>query len=96
MGNEDDRKGNKSLIAVSAGFTGLVSRAGRGFVAAQGKNPEIEGAALAEYLRSDKPLGRGERELLAELVQGHWRKRAGRAAINASQPEVVAVVKYLR
>lgn len=96
MENQDDRNGNESLIGVSADFTSLVSRAGRGFVAAQGKNPETEGAALAEYLKSGKPLGRGERELLAELVQGHWRQPAGRAAVNASKPEVIAVVKYLR
>lgn len=59
-------------------LTALVARAGRAFVAAKGKDPEIEGAKLAEYLRSDAPLGAAEREVLAEFVTGHWRNRKGR------------------
>ncbi len=59
-------------------ITGLVARAGRAFVAAKGKDPAIEGAPLAEFLRSDEPLGAGERELLAALVTGEWGLPKGR------------------
>ena len=56
----------------------FVVRAGRSFVAAKGKKPAEEGAMLAEYLRSDAPIGEQERELLAQLVTGEWRNRKGR------------------
>ncbi len=54
-------------------FRQAVMRAGRGFVKARDKKPEKEGAALAKYLNSDKPLSKAERSLLAELVTGEWR-----------------------
>lgn len=59
-------------------ITPLIVRAGRAFVAAKGKDPAGEGAKLAEYLRSDAPIGAEERELLAELVTGEWRNKKGR------------------
>ncbi|WP_294609349.1 hypothetical protein [uncultured Roseovarius sp.] len=57
---------------------GLVARAGRAFMAAKGKDPEIEGKPLAEFLLSDEHIGPYERELLAELVTGEWRRPKGR------------------
>lgn len=59
-------------------ITGLVARAGRAFVAAKGKDPAVEGQALAEWLRSGAEIGPDEREMLAELVTGEWRARKGR------------------
>ena len=79
-----------------AGFMNLVARAGYGFVAAKGKNPADEGAALAEYLRSSRPLGEVERQLLAELVMGDWRNTAGRKSVYAGSPRVVKIVEALR
>ena len=56
----------------------LIARAGRAFNAAKGKDPTIEGAKLADFLRSDAPLGPNERELLAQMVTGEWRNKKGR------------------
>lgn len=56
----------------------MIVRAGHAFVAAKGKDPAEEGAKLAEFLRSDEPIGKEERELLAQLVTGNWRNRKGR------------------
>jgi len=81
---------------MEAGFMNSVCLAGRAFVAAKDKDPAIEGAALAEYLLSDRPLGSGERELLAELVTGIWRAPAGRSQILPGQKRVVEVVGALR
>ena len=77
-------------------FSNLVARAGRAFVAAKGKNPAEEGAALAEYLRSSRPLGEDERESLAQLVTGDWRNPTGRKNVTASNPRVIKVVEALR
>ena len=63
-------------------FFDAVLKAGRGFRKVQDKEPIESGSKLAEYLRSDKPLGKGERELLAQLVTGEMRnpsKPVGRA-----------------
>ena len=79
-----------------AGFTHLIVRAGRAFVAAKGKDPVEEGAALAEYLRSDRPLGEDERQLLAQLVTGHWRNRTGRQRVSAGSSRVLEIVAALR
>jgi hypothetical protein len=56
----------------------MLVRAGRAFRAAQGKDPQIEGRDLAEWLRSGAEIGEAERELLAELVTGEWRQSKGR------------------
>lgn len=77
-------------------FLPLVVQAGRAFVAAKGMDPSEEGKALAEFLRSNNPIGAGERELLAQLVLGEWRKMAGRPEITASTPQVIKVVERLR
>ena len=77
-------------------FINLVVRAGHAFVAAKGKDPAKEGAALAEYLLSERPLGADERQLLAELVTGLWRSGAGRKEISPGNPKVVEVVAALR
>jgi len=75
----------------------LIVRAGRAFVAAKGKDPEIEGAALAEFLRSDEPIGQGERELLAQLVTGEWRMPKGRPErVGPGHPYAVAIVADYR
>jgi hypothetical protein len=77
-------------------FTEMVVRAGRAFVAAKGKNPIEEGGPLAEYLRSERPLGADERQMLADLVTGDWRNRAGRKEVTPSSPRVIKIVKALR
>lgn len=60
-------------------FSQAVRRAGAAFVAAKGKDPTIEGADLAELLLSGAEIGPFEREMLAELVTGEWRRRPGEA-----------------
>jgi hypothetical protein len=77
-------------------ITPLVVRAGRGFRAAEGKDPAIEGAALAEWLRSGAEIGEADRELLAQLVTGEWRRSAGGESVNAGQEVVQNVVFELR
>lgn len=59
-------------------LTNMVARAGRAFAAAKNKNPIVEGADLAAWLRSGANIGPEERELLAELVTGAWRANKGR------------------
>lgn len=80
----------------SSHITPLIVRAGRAFVAAKGKDPEIEGAALAEWLRSGAEIGEGEREMLAELVTGEWRERPGAKETTPGTPIVKEVVAALR
>jgi hypothetical protein len=59
--------------ASSQWITPLIVKAGRSFVSAKGKDPAEEGAELAEFLRSDEPIGKEERDLLAQLVTGECR-----------------------
>jgi len=56
----------------------ILVRAGRAFRAVEGKDPQIEGRDLAEWLRSGAEIGEAERELLADLVTGEWRQSKGR------------------
>jgi len=77
-------------------FINLVALAGNGFVAAKNKDPFYEGQLLADYLRSNKPIGKDERELLAQLVQGDWGRKPGRRVVTPSTPIVKAVVERLR
>ena len=49
-----------------------------------------------EYLRSDRPLGEDERQLLAQLVTGHWRNRTGRQRVSAGSSRVLEIVAALR
>jgi len=77
-------------------FMDMIARAGRSFVAAKGKDTSIEGAPLAEWLRSGAEIGAYERECLAELVTGEWRSPTGRKEVTAGQKVVVEVVKELR
>ncbi|MBR3370906.1 MAG: hypothetical protein IKG52_09765 [Rhodobacteraceae bacterium] len=65
------------MILSNQWITPLVVRAGRAFIAAKGKDPAVEGAALAEWLRSGAEIGPAEREMLADLVTGEWRDRKG-------------------
>lgn len=88
--------GNDENSSVDAGFRLAVIRAGRAFVEAKNADPTIEGKELAEYLASDSPLGRGEREMLADLVIGAWRKPTGRRQVTAGQRHVEDVVTTLR
>ena len=88
--------GMKSDDTCEAGFMNAISLAGRAFVAAKGKDPTIEGAELAKRLLSDHPLSKGQRKLLAELVTGEWRRRAGRTQLTPSTPIVKDVVARLR
>ena len=68
----------------SSQVTSLVVRAGQAFIKAKGKDPEIEGKPLADWLRSGEQIGEMERELLAQLVTGEWRKLKGRPAVKGS------------
>jgi hypothetical protein len=61
------------MISYDKEFFEALVDAGRSFRAVQGKDPEHYGSKLAQYLRSEKALGQGERELLAQLVTGEWR-----------------------
>lgn len=82
--------------AADVAFFHAIIRAGHAFVAAKGKDPEKEGAELAAYLLSDKPLGPSERAMLADLVLGQWRRRPGAQPVTAGTPDVQEVVKALR
>lgn len=81
-------------------FSKAVRRAGAAFVAAKGKNPTIEGADLAELLLSGAEIGPGEREMLAELVTGQWRRGAGEAGkareLHPESKVVLEIVSSLR
>jgi len=88
--------GMTSDDSCQGGFMNAIALAGRAFVAAKGKDPIIEGAELAKHLLSDRPLSRGERKLLAELVTGEWRRPAGRTQLTPSTPIVKDVVARLR
>lgn len=78
-------------------ITPLIERAGRAFVAAKGKDPMVEGAPLAEWLRSGGEIGPNERELLAQLVTGDWLKRQGRPERKGpGHPDAVAIVSDYR
>lgn len=50
-------------------------------------------AGLAEILRSDRPLGSGERALLADLVEGVISRPHGGQPVGLWSPEVVTAVK---
>ena len=63
----------------TSGIIELVARAGGGFIAAKGKDPAVEGAPLAKWLLSDAEIKPGDRELLAELVTGQWRRSRRRS-----------------
>jgi hypothetical protein len=77
-------------------ITPLVVRAGRAFTAAKGKDPAVEGAALADWLRSGAEIGPAEREMLAELVTGEWRNRKGRPErVGPGHPYAQAIVSDL-
>lgn len=58
---------------------------------------EVFGADLALLLRSDRPLGRGERAMLAELVTGQLAKYRGRPQVSIEQKrKIVRRVQELR
>jgi hypothetical protein len=78
-------------------ITNIVFRAGRAFVAAKGKDPEVEGKALADWLRSGADIGENERELLAELVTGEMRLPKGRPPRKGpGHPEAQQIVTYYK
>lgn len=77
-------------------FFQMIIAAGHAFVAAKNGNPEEDGEPLAAFLRSEAPLGPGERELLAQLVLGDWRQRPGAKPVTASHPKVREAVSRLR
>jgi hypothetical protein len=84
--------------AIDSQLIEFVLKAGGAFRAAEGKDPEVEGLDLANWLRSGAEIGEGERELLAELVTGKWGKRKGRPdRVGAGHPYARAIVDfYLR
>ena len=85
------------MIVSSQWITPLIIRAGRAFTAAKGKDPAIEGAELAEWLRSGAEIGPAEREMLAELVTGEWRNRKGRPDRKGpGHPVAKEIVDYYR
>ena len=72
----------------------MLVRAGHAFVAAEGKDPVAEGAALADYIRKGN-LDQGELELIAQLVMGYWRReqKGGARVSPAKKRAVVKVYK---
>jgi hypothetical protein len=42
-------------------------------------------AALIEYLLSDRQIGRGERQYLADLIEGDFRRARGKPPLNAAE-----------
>lgn len=63
------------------------------YAAAQGRQPD----ELAALLRSDLPLGAGEREMLAQLVEGALQRPANRprGKSHKADIQVAAGVEYL-
>lgn len=59
-------------------------------------DPATEGAALASMLRTGMELRPGERELLAQMITGEWRRGSSRPPVGAGHPRVVEVVAALR
>ena len=53
-------------------------------------------APLSEWLRSDRPLGPGEREFLAELIEGELKRPRGKPAFGAGHTRVVEAVAHYR
>ena len=68
-----------------------IRRVGRA-MAPKGENYLAAGADLAEFLISDRPVCRGTRLMLAELVLGELIRRQGKPHISASHPKVVEAV----
>ena len=75
-------------------FSNIVVQAGRAFIAAKGRDPEVDGRALADYLLSDEPLGPDERRLLAEMALGNWRRPRGAPTLR--WPRKVEIVAAFR
>lgn len=84
-------------------FAHAVRRAGAAFRKGKDVYPEVEGAVLAEMLRSGQPsLGPGERELLAQLatrsasaLQLRELTLDGTPPVGAGHPRVVRAVETL-
>ena len=72
-------------MSSSTAVANMIIRAGRAFRAAEGKDPEIEGADLADWLLSDAEITKGDREMLAELVTGQWRRKTKASSAVGSQ-----------
>lgn len=71
----------------------ILVRAGHAFVAAEGKDPVVQGAELAEYIRKGN-LDQGELELIAQLVTGYWRREQNGAPGVSSSKKLNAVKAY--
>ncbi|MCJ1902870.1 hypothetical protein MR829_21250 [Paracoccus versutus] len=61
-------------VSYDLAFAHAVRQAATGLRTSSGADPEIEGAPLAEILRSDRTLDAHGLELLAQLVTGNLRK----------------------
>lgn len=70
--------------------------AGAAWRGGKGADPGTEGAALASLLRGGAELRPGERELLAQMITGEWRRGSSRPPLGAGHPRVVEVVTALR
>lgn len=66
------------------------------FAAAVRRAAMGDGAALAAILLSDRPLGTGEREQLAQLVEGEISRSHGRQPVGLWSPEVAAAILRYR
>lgn len=83
------------MITGDANIIHMIVKAGRAFRAVEDLDPEEEGAPLADWLRSGAEIGPAERELLADLVTGEWRRSRG--APNRKGPghaESIEIVQY--
>jgi len=70
-----------------------IRRVGRA-MAPSGENYLAAGADLAAFLISDKPICRGTRLMLAELVLGKLRRSQGKPHVSASHPKVLEAVGH--
>jgi hypothetical protein len=71
----------------------MLVRAGHAFVAAEGKDPVLQGAELADYIRKGN-LDQGELELIAQLVTGYWRREQNGAPGVSTLKKLNAVNAY--
>jgi hypothetical protein len=77
-------------------FIFSVARAGEAFNKARGKDPEIEGKALADFLRSDAVIDERGRHMLAALVEGKFLKGKGASRLDYMDKPVFEVANRLR
>jgi len=82
---------NDEMNVMDTDVVFAIRRVGRA-MAPDGENYLAGGAGLAAFLIGDKPICRGTRFMLAELVLGELRRPQGKTNISASHPKVLEAV----